>query len=274
MINNYESIDGTTLDEIWAQLFQLSQMPNADVMGATMLRIKNPIATDMFAEPSQIRLEIDNLLKRKGRPRVRETAGIIFPYSTWKSKNWNIDQLTTWYVGEFMPRLRAIAPPHLRNTYFERMVNYSGLPGATETDNQLKFLISACRDGNQQIRHFRQSGLQVSIFDPKRDHSRNPRKNFPCLQQLGFHFQADGSLGLSAYYPTQLIIERAYGNYLGLCQLGIFMADQLGITFTEFVCFVGSPRMGNDFRKGDLVELSRIAKETVDASHELPATIK
>ena len=125
------------------------------------------------------------------------------------------------------------------------MVDFGG-GGTTKTpeNNQLKFIIDCCNEAKARGTHFRQSGLQMPIFDPSRDHTRSPQKNFPCLQQIGLHFMEDGGLGLSAYYPTQTIVQRAYGNYLGLCQLGVFIANQIGTEFREFVCFVGSPRMG------------------------------
>ena len=154
-------------------------------------------------------------------------------------------------------KVEEVAPAHLRQTYFERMVNFSDSKKGEAGNNQLKFVIDLCTANNERSTHFRQSGLQVSIFDPLRDHTRSAQKNFPCLQQIGFYFLSDGALGISAYYPTQVIVERAFGNYLGLCQLGVFLAQQIGTSLREFVCFVGSPRLS--MPKRDLRKLESIA---------------
>ena len=234
--------------------------PGVDSLGPTMLTIKTEDAVSMVEADHPLRKAIDVILQQEDSPRLKETAGIIFPYRVWKAHKFGIDDLSAWYKNDFMPRLRATAPAILRNTYFERMVNYSGESASEEPgNNQLKFIINQCREARERGTHFRQSGLQVSIFDPNRDHTRSAQKNFPCLQQIGFHFCDDGSLGLSAYYPTQVIVERAYGNYLGLCQLGVFMAHEMGINFREFVCFVGSPRLGK-LNKTQLRNLEKLSQ--------------
>lgn len=244
-MNSNEIISGTDIPEIWAKLFLRAMQPGANNLGPTMLTITTDDAVSMVENDHPLRKEIDSILQVKNKPRVKETAGIIFPYRAWKTRKQGIAELSDWYKSDFMPRLRSTAPAHLRSTYFDRMVDYAG--GGTNnepTNNQLKFLIDMCVNARGHETHFRQSGLQVSIFDPSRDHTASAQKNFPCLQQVGFHFHDDGALGMSAYYPTQVVVERAYGNYLGLCQLGVFMAKELGVAFREFVCFVGSPRLG------------------------------
>ena len=32
------------------------------------------------------------------------------------------------------------------------------------------------------------------------------------------------------------MVERAYGNYLGLCRLGRFMAHEMGLKFDQMTC--------------------------------------
>lgn len=254
MTNCDEIIHGSDVAEVWTRLFARAMEPGCDHLGPTMVRIRTDDARQMVESDSPVRSAIDAVLRVAGSPRVKETASLIFPYSPWRAKLSDIDALTTWYVGEFMPRLKVIAPSQFRHTYFERMVDFDGTGTSDSSgNNQLKFILDRCAETSERRTHFRQSGLQVSIFDPRRDHTRSAQKNFPCLQQLGFYFLEDGSLGLSAYYPTQVIVERAYGNYLGLCQLGVFMAHQLEVPFREFVCFVGSPRL--NFKKKDLREL-------------------
>ena len=44
---------------------------------------------------------------------------------------------------------------------------------------------------------------------------------------------------MNAFYATQYMVERAYGNYLGLCRLGRFMAHELDMRLTRMTCFTG-----------------------------------
>ncbi len=53
----------------------------------------------------------------------------------------------------------------------------------------------------------------------------------------------DKTLVLNAFYATQQILSKAYGNYLGLCNLGHFMAYEMGLTFERMNCFVGVEKL-------------------------------
>ena len=128
------------------------------------------------------------------------------------------------------------------------------------TVNQLHEVIKLCKTAASRDRHFRQSGLQLGLFDPAKDLTASALSNFPCLQQVGLSFDPAGALLLNAYYPTQFIVERGLGNYIGLCQLGLFIASELDISFGEFTCFIGSPQLGK-MNKTQLRELERTSHE-------------
>jgi hypothetical protein len=64
---------------------------------------------------------------------------------------------------------------------------------------------------------------------------------------------------ISAYYPTQHIFDRGYGNYLGLCQLGAVIAHETGLKFARFNCYVGRPEFGN-VSKGAIDQLVSIVR--------------
>ncbi len=70
--------------------------------------------------------------------------------------------------------------------------------------------------------------MQATTFDPGRDHVADARLIFPCLQQVSFVPTKEG-LVVNAFYATQQIFDKAYGNYLGLAQLGAFMAHEMGM---------------------------------------------
>ena len=60
-------------------------------------------------------------------------------------------------------------------------------------------------------------------------------------------FDPDQRAGLTVtgYYATQYLIDRAYGNYLGLCRLGQFVAHEIGQLCTRMICIAAVARLGN-----------------------------
>ena len=62
--------------------------------------------------------------------------------------------------------------------------------------NQLDHIIDTFRRGNH-----RRSALQVSIFDPTRDHKHCRQLGFPCLHQVAF-LPETNTLTITGYYAT------------------------------------------------------------------------
>jgi hypothetical protein len=124
-----------------------------------------------------------------------------------------------------VPRLRRKGSP--RGLYFERLISFGRGP---EDGNQLEHIINAYNGGLR-----RTSAFQATICDPARDATRQPRLGFPCLQQIALH--PEGSiLSITGFYGTQYVFERAYGNFLGLCWLGRFLAHEMGLTLNRITC--------------------------------------
>ena len=99
--------------------------------------------------------------------------------------------------------------------------------------NQLNEVIKIYKNGYK-----RRSAHQVSIWDPCRDLRNEPYSRFPCLQHVVFQCVKE-KLIVVGFYATQYIFERAYGNYLGLCNLGKFMAHELDIPLAQVKCYIG-----------------------------------
>ncbi len=109
--------------------------------------------------------------------------------------------------------------------------------------NQLEHVISTWLQGNH-----RHSALQLSIFDPLRDHNDCRQMGFPCLHQVCFTpLGTNGTDGLAVtgFYATQHIFEKGYGNYLGLCRLGHFVAQEMKLKLIKMTCITASARLGN-----------------------------
>jgi hypothetical protein len=71
------------------------------------------------------------------------------------------------------------------------------------------------------------------------------------LQQVSFEPTTAG-LVINAFYATQQIFDKAYGNYLGLAQLGAFMAHEMNMPLARLNVMVG------------IAKLERITKSDAD----------
>ncbi|MGH9204845.1 MAG: thymidylate synthase, partial [Vicinamibacterales bacterium] len=155
-------------------------------------------------------------------------SNTIFPNSLWNPAA-PAKQLYDRYKA-ILPRLIKASRKNQRGLYFERLTS-GGPPGK---ENQLDFILSTYK-GRAGVRR---SALQLAIFDATRDHSTAAQLGFPCLQHVTIAPTAEG-ISLNAFYATQYVVERAYGNYLGLCRLGRFVAHELGKPLVRMTCFTG-----------------------------------
>lgn len=225
-------------------------------------------------QESLIASAIDDALAKAEIPLVKQTAFTIVPYERWlRTGKPDIVTLSDWYLTELLPRLKARCSKNRYGTYFERLVGYSGVRTISgredvRTINQLEFVISLWKKGEEKGRRPRRSALQLACFDPAKDDTGSALAGFPCLQQISLTYHESGTLELNAFYPTQYIFDRAYGNYLGLCQLGHFLADQLGLKFTAFTCFVAHPELGNG-NQSSHAKMAAFLRERIAAFRDL-----
>lgn len=204
----------------------------------------------MPTEHLLIRQALDGFLARHGKFSCAVSALTIFPYKHWNRVGCPTRQeLFDWYLNRYLPRLKARDSRNRNGTYFERMIAFQGVKlktGRAEfvTKNQLEQIICDWHRPRDRSKRPRQSALQVACFDPAKDHTGQALRGFPCLQQVSFVYDNTGGLAVNAFYPTQYIFDRAYGNYLGLCHLGHFMAHELGLKLVRLNCFIGVPELG------------------------------
>jgi len=101
------------------------------------------------------------------------------------------------------------------------------------------------------------------VFDPFRDLTTSGQPSFPCLQHIIFDPDLEaGGLALSAFYATQQLYVKGYGNWIGLCRLGAFVAHQASLKLARFTCFVGVQKMDKAPKSGPLhSELLRTVRE-------------
>jgi hypothetical protein len=259
------AIQSSNISEAWGRVF-------LDAVSATP-RSRTPVllslaefAGDVPDEDATIRQAVDVALRRSEKNTVAVSGMTIFPYGLWQRRGYppweNFHPLC---VNKFFPPLKACDARNRLGTYFERMMNFTGQRAhERKTVDQLGFVIDLLRN---PTRWPRQSALQLSCFDPAKDHTGQPVRGFPCLQQVGLSHDGDNRIAVHAFYPTQYIFDRGYGNYLGLCHLGSYIAHQAGLQFARLNCYIGEPHLG-DVNKRDLVELANVVDQRLAALRE------
>ena len=213
-------------------------------------------------EVKAIRQLLDDALGGRGKQlSCHEVANTIFPISLWNPRGCR-QQLYKRYL-RIMPRVLR----HSRNkygVYFQRLIAFGNGAASEGSVNQLEHIIRIWKSGNH-----RRTALQAGIFDPRKDHTNQRQRGFPCLQQVVFAPQSADGLAVTGYFATQYIFQRAYGNYLGLSRLGRFMAQEMGRQLTQVTC-VASPAVRDKTKTTTKRYLQDVAREIEQILYQIP----
>lgn len=257
-------ISEVNLSYAWAKAF-LSIKKSSDI-SPSMLVTVSEFEDGQPLEDEQIRDALNSELTSRGKYPIDVSALVVFPYKVWIRRGRPpCKEFSNWCLEKFIPRLKARDRNNRRGLYFERMMGFRFYDeqNRLHSRNQLAYIIDWWKKETQQNgRRPRRSGLQVACFDPRLDQIERQYLVFPCLQQIGFTYDKNGLI-INAFYPTQFILDRAYGNYLGLCHLGMFMAYELNIKLSRMNCFVSCSQLGNNLNKGDFKDLSNLLKQRI-----------
>jgi hypothetical protein len=240
------------LSVAWLKAFTLVTEPGVDAIAPAVVTVTGFVDSVPQEIPS-IAVLIDAALAEHHHRRLQQrpsrkhlpksmvsltcnsVANTIFPTSLW-SPGASRQTLYERY-RRIIPQLKR-DPRNRRGTYFERLINFGRGPS---NGNQLEQMIECSKRGVRRV-----SAFQASLYDPARDSTRLPQQGFPCLQQIAVHpDKSHGTLAITGFYATQYLFERAYGNYLGLCRLGRFLAHEMNLTLTRMTCVASySPLYG------------------------------
>jgi thymidylate synthase len=240
----------------WAEVFLKLLAPGTTEICPLTISITGFSENGSPQETASIRSELEELLKAKGVTTDIETVAFtIFPDEYWQLANKNRTELFSLYRESFTRIQDWNARNNKRGSYFQRLVDYEG---DDKGHNQLEWVLSEFeRNPNQRISQF-----QATTYNPLRDQSRTAQLEFPCLQQVSFVPMKDGTLTMNAFYATQQIFRKGYGNYLGLCRLGRFVAHEMGLKLSRVSIFVGVAKMDEIQKTEPLVaDFAELLKE-------------
>jgi hypothetical protein len=231
-----EMIVATNLSIGWATVLERLAQRGVDAISPLSLSITGFDEKGVAAEVPVIRNAIDELLRTKGKRDVENVAWTIFPDRYWRMSGGDREVFFGMFREAF-PRVQQFNPQNnRRGSYFQRLVDFEG---GGKGFNQLKWVL----DEYERNPSGRRSKWQATTFDPYRDMLTTAQLEFPCLQHVSFTFSEPNGLIVNAFYATQQIIHKGYGNYLGLARLGAFMAPQMNRRFDRLNVFVGIAKM-------------------------------
>ena len=244
-------IEENNLSVAWGRAFlEVIRAPRGEI--SPLVVVINDLNNADPPEIPAIRNALDAALRedKKGIS-CDEVANTIFPSSLWNP------EMSRECLYERYLRIFDNICRHRKNwhgVYFQRLISF-GYDKKTRKRgvNQLEQIIKKWEGGNH-----RRSALQASVFDPYNDHVDQRQRGFPCLQQVAFAKTGENGLSVTGFYPTQYVFERAYGNYLGLCRLGRFMAQEMGLSLSQVVCIATPAKL--DMSKKDSKELAGLVE--------------
>jgi len=231
-------IAGNNLSDAWAKALIKCYSASRGVLAPAGIEFPASANGEPIEDEGVRRVVDEHLRNLKHPERIETIAGTIFPDSIWKWTKGDREKFFGSYINSIPRILRCQGNCH--GIYFARMVAFPDQ--SCNTKNQLEQIINTWNNGNH-----RHSALQIAVFNPFTDLTDQRRRGFPCLQQLAFYPEgSNGAEGLSivAFYANQNLIEKGYGNYLGLYRLGKFVAQEMGLQLSKVVCVASALKLG------------------------------
>jgi len=226
--------EGTSVSQAYAKvLLHIAEHPGTEISPLVLTVTGFDQGYDI-PEDALLRSELDRLLGAEGKLSVEDVAYTIFPQRLWTMAQGDRHKLFQYYKMA-IPFYRKRDRRNRRGLYFQRLMDYGRGPC---DGNQLEWIIRQYKARDE----VRRSMLQATTFDPEHDHDATAQLPFPCLQHVTFAPTSEG-LVANAFYATQQLFDKAYGNYLGLAQLAGFMAHEMNMPLARLNVTVGVAKL-------------------------------
>lgn len=142
------------------------------------------------------------------------------------------------------PLLKKRYDKNVRGTYFGRLIQYPTTKGPFDQIGAVIARIAIERKAPRpkQARYEATLGtpddlaVNVPVYVPGKD---NNAMAFPCLSHCSFQIDTEGRVHLLATYRSQYMVERGYGNYLGLGRLLAYVGGKAGLQVGQLTVMTG-----------------------------------
>ena len=201
---------------------------------------------------------------------MKTVSNTIFPISLWRLAKGDRKVLYAMYRENLPDYVAMESSKNQRGLYFGRLIafdmdhktggqlDYMPAGKVPENGNQLEFIIQHCKP---TVRH---SMFQASTFDPARDHTTLAQ--LPSLPPAR-HLRAGlpgRHLELQCLLCHSKLFAKGYGNFLGLANLGLFMAGEVKLSLARVSCFIGVEKMEKGPKRGHALDaLVSVCEEAI-----------
>lgn len=242
-----DSVSGGSMSEAWLRTVTAVNLAPGRRYHHTVTRIARPAA-----ERTEVRAAADWLSAELDYPTIDTVANTIFPQAVAETSD-DHEELTDRYRAMY-DTIRALDKANRKGTYFGRLVSYPtergshdqlaelirklnveiSLPGPKSARYEIGTDVPGGADGDE-IPSEPEGCHSVPVYAVERD--RSPM-GFPCLSFCSFQLDGD-ALHMIAHYRRQHLIERGYGNYLGLARLLRHVSEAVGLQLGQLMVVAG-----------------------------------
>lgn len=237
---NSFAVDAPDIASAWIRaVSKLDEFPDRRAFH-TVVRIANPLRDNPDTHDG-----IDRVLDRLDLQPVETVANTIFPTDI-AARSQDHADLANRYLAMY-ETIRRLSPKNRWGTYFGRLIAYPSNSDGAGID-QIAAVISwlvketAYRGGKtaryetmiahptDAVGHGEELSGPVTGSAPVQIPGIDTgAMATPCLSHLSFQLDRDGSVHALATYRSHYMVERAYGNYLGLGRLLGHVSRQSGL---------------------------------------------
>jgi len=203
-----------------------------------LVRVLDPTNEDLA-----VREAVQQLINEinRGRPEskrlpdIETTRNTIFP-ARWATRHPRPADLAAHYRSYYTKDGLRGFPGNKDGTYFGRIVSYprSEEDSAEHSGDQLTETVRKLRV-ELATGQAKSSRYEINIYNERLD--RSPM-SFPCLAHLSVHLH-EKELHVQAIYRNEYLVERGYGNFLGLAELQHYLATTVGVEVGELLMTIG-----------------------------------
>lgn len=220
-------VDASTLSEGWLGAAALLRQAPGRKAVHLIVRIEDP-----SAEVEDIREAAAKLIAAEGKKAPIETVRTtIFP-ARWAERHPTPEKLAEYYRENYA-ELRKFPQNH-HGTYFGRVVAFPRNAEETDLADQLNETVQKLI--KEQIKGKKSSRYEINVYSEQHDGRRE--RGFPCLAHLSVHMHED-KLHMQAIYRNEFVVERGYGNFLGVAELQMFIAKAVELRVGELLVTIG-----------------------------------